>query len=145
MSLAIRQGDAFGGQQHRGVVVNAVGLFGNTDHHRHIAFAHRLLDRLQGRAMQRFGNQRQLLGAGKAHQLGFRKHQQVGVGLAAGNGLQRALQVVGGIAVAAINLYQFDLHRGSLCRAGTEYARPVAGRTLLRWSNPQWLLACCRS
>ncbi|MNW08809.1 hypothetical protein D3C71_2056620 [compost metagenome] len=78
--------------------------------------------------MQGFGNFWQLLGAGETHQLGFREHQQVGVGCTTGNGFQGALQVVGGIAVAAGELYQFDLHRGSLRGAGTEYAARRRGR-----------------
>ncbi|MNR10697.1 hypothetical protein D3C85_1269610 [compost metagenome] len=110
VGLAVAQGDAFGGDQQSGVVEGAGIVLRHTHQHRHVVLAGGALHRLHAGAIQRLGDRGDVLGGGKAGQLGFRKGHQVGVGGAGGDGRQGVFEVVGGIAVTAGELDEFDLH-----------------------------------
>jgi hypothetical protein len=112
--LAVAQGNAFRRDQQRGVVEAAVVVFGNADHHGQIACSGRLLDGLNGRAIECFGNLSHRLGRGKAHQMGFREDQQLSVRRTGSDRRQRTFEVVGGGVVPTRELGKFDLHGVSL-------------------------------
>ncbi|MCY1437289.1 hypothetical protein D9M71_534460 [compost metagenome] len=113
VGLAVAQGDAFRGDQQGGVVEGAGVVLRHAHHHRHVALAGGALHRLHAGPLQRLGDGGDVFGGGKAGQLGFREDHQVGVRRTGGDGRQGAFEVVGGIAVTAGELDEFDLHGGS--------------------------------
>ncbi|MNL42186.1 hypothetical protein D3C87_1646280 [compost metagenome] len=105
------QGDPLWRDQQGGVVEEAAVNLSHAHHHRDVAFPGGALHRLHTRPVQGLGDFGELLRTGEPHQLGFRKHQQIGIRRAGSDGLQGTLQVISGIAIATGKLYEFNLHR----------------------------------
>ncbi|MNN71760.1 hypothetical protein D3C81_1877230 [compost metagenome] len=114
MGLAVFQGNAFRGDQQRGVVEATVVVLGHTDHHGDVVFTRGGQHGADGRAVERFGGLRHGFGRREAHQVGFREHDQLRVGRTRGNRCQCAFEVVGRGIVTACQLREFDFHGNSL-------------------------------
>lgn len=110
MGLAVSEDGIVAIDQQRGVVEHAVVVLGNADGHGHPPLGGGATDRPQARAIEWLGQGGDVLRRGEAGQVGFRKDQQAGSGRAAGDGVQRGSEVVGGIAITASELDEFDLH-----------------------------------